>query len=163
MPVVRPHINVKPLWPQKFNQFTLKSKCKFVPNLTKIPSCVLEILGWPLEVRGRRLLIKTNYLWLWSEFEPGVTFCLWLPKSNQFILGSEWTFMQILRKIPRNILEISRSQKWVGRADRPHLVLVQRHEKNMFCHLCFCHVTLESIWLLWLSNKQSGHETDTRT
>lgn len=30
---------------------------------------------------------------------------LWLPKSNQFILGSKWTFRPNLKKIPQGVLK----------------------------------------------------------
>lgn len=36
------------------------------------------------------------------------------PKSNQFILGSERTFMQSLKIIPHSVVEISRSQERPG-------------------------------------------------
>lgn len=57
----------------------------------KSPHCILEILHyWPLD--------------------------LWPLKSYQFILESEWTFEQILKKIPQGALEIFRLQ---GRPRRP--------------------------------------------
>ncbi len=40
-----------------------------------------------------------------------LTFDLRPPKSNQFILESERTFVQSLKKIPQSIFEISRSQE----------------------------------------------------
>ncbi len=40
-----------------------------------------------------------------------LTFDLWPPKSNRFILESQWTLVQSLKKIPQSVLEISRSQE----------------------------------------------------
>ncbi len=35
-----------------------------------------------------------------------LTFDPWPPKSNEFILESQWTFVQSLKKIPQSVLEI---------------------------------------------------------
>ncbi len=45
-----------------------------------------------------------------------------LPTSGQFILKSQWTFVQSLKKIPQSVLEISCSQKKRanGRTTREH-------------------------------------------
>ncbi len=40
----------------------------------------------------------------------------WLT-SNQFVLESEWTFVQSSKKIPQIVVKILRSQEWPGRTD----------------------------------------------
>lgn len=37
---------------------------------------------------------------------------LWPPKSNQFIVGSKWTFVPILKKFPPGVPEASHLQWW---------------------------------------------------
>lgn len=67
------------LWPQKYNQFIIRSRSTFVPKLKKFSQTVSEI--W------------CSQSLKWCEVTPTLTFNLWPPESKQFTLQSKWMFM----------------------------------------------------------------------
>ena len=136
------------LWPPKSNQLIFHSKCTFVPNVKKSAQGVPEIslsqewdghevtvtfdhqnlISSCLSPSGRFSQILRNLIRAFPRYHENGTDVrsqwpdLWLPKFNQFMLESRWTFMPNLKKLPPSIPEISRSREWHGRTAQKHNV-----------------------------------------